>query len=100
MRFTRVVFPAPLGPMTPRKSPRLSWKSTLQTAITPPNDLLRFSTESSISAAILLHLDHGFGLLILAFQETEDAPGQSQDAKYEDDTVNGYPKSAHSPEAL
>ena len=37
---TKVVLPAPFGPMSARISPAASWKSTERTAWTPPKLLL------------------------------------------------------------
>src|SRR5947207_1556222 len=49
MRLTSVVFPEPLGPMTPSTSPRARWKSTSSSARTPPKDRLTDAPSSRIS---------------------------------------------------
>src|SRR5262245_43258316 len=45
------VFPAPLGPMSPRISPAASWSETSQTAATPPNLTEIASSERRVTAA-------------------------------------------------
>src|SRR5574338_1712970 len=48
--FSRVVLPAPLGPMTERISPFRTWTLTRATACTPPKDL---ETSVMSSSALL-----------------------------------------------
>src|SRR6266852_2435197 len=48
-----VLFPAPLGPISARISPALSANDTLRTAWTPPEDLLKSSTASSVGAILI-----------------------------------------------
>ena len=41
-----VLLPDPLGPISPRISPLSTAKSTLSTAVNPPNRLVKFLTSS------------------------------------------------------
>src|SRR5580704_1164690 len=49
-----VVLPAPFGPTSPTISPGATSKPTSSTARKPPNDLHRFSTESTAVIAALV----------------------------------------------
>src|SRR5438093_4416554 len=49
MRLISVVFPEPLGPITPSTSPRARWKSTSSSARTPPKDRLTDAPSSSMA---------------------------------------------------
>ena len=48
--LSRVLLPAPLGPMTPTTSPASIWRSRLSRAVTPPN--LFVSPRASISGMV------------------------------------------------
>src|SRR5438477_647497 len=48
MRLKSVLLPEPFGPMMPRTSPSRTARSILETAVNPPNRLVRFFTSSSI----------------------------------------------------
>src|SRR6476659_9949050 len=48
MRLKSVDLPEPFGPMMPRTSPSLTERSTFDTAVMPPNRLVRFLTSSSM----------------------------------------------------
>src|SRR5256885_10193158 len=45
--LSRVVFPAPLGPMTPKRTPGANSRDTPSRAATRPNDTVRSTTRSS-----------------------------------------------------
>ena len=47
IRLTKVLLPAPLGPMTPSDSPERTSRSTPSTAATPPKRRLKVSTRSA-----------------------------------------------------
>src|SRR5512146_2801538 len=49
MRFNIVVFPAPLGPMSPTTSPSFTEKLTSFTAASPPKSLETFAISSTDS---------------------------------------------------
>src|ERR1019366_3239186 len=50
-----VVLPAPLGPIMERISPRSSVKLTLDTASSPPNRLVTWSSSSNANSGDSLH---------------------------------------------
>ena len=43
--FRSVVFPEPLAPTSPYRSPALSWNEAARNSVRSPNDLARFETE-------------------------------------------------------
>src|SRR6202171_5682666 len=49
IRLSKVVLPDPLGPITPTISPLPMPKETSETAVSPPNRLVRALTSSSIA---------------------------------------------------
>src|SRR6185312_12817778 len=67
---TKVVFPAPFGPMTAWSSPGSMASETLSVATRPPKRLVRPTTERSGSAT--------GALAALARQEPEDATARKQ----------------------
>src|SRR5215470_16494746 len=48
-----VLLPDPFGPMTPRTSPCRTARSTFETAVKPPNRLVRFLISRSIAVSLL-----------------------------------------------
>ena len=53
MQLNTVVFPAPLGPISPKISPFFTSKDKFSTAWTPPKYIHRFCTLSTVSSGIL-----------------------------------------------
>src|SRR6478735_3415300 len=50
MASTKVVLPAPLGPINPTSSPGSTSRSTSTTAWTPPNDTEMFRADRTVTA--------------------------------------------------
>src|SRR4029453_17001872 len=48
-----VVLPAPLGPISPKISPRSTCSETVSSAVTPPNRIVRFESSSRASAIVV-----------------------------------------------
>src|SRR3990172_2170835 len=48
IRLNSVLLPEPFGPMMPCTSPGITARSTSDTAVSPPNRLVRFLTSSSM----------------------------------------------------
>src|SRR5262245_17891113 len=46
MQLMSVVFPEPLGPIRPKRSPALTWSDTRSSAVNPPKRLVNPSTSS------------------------------------------------------
>ena len=53
-QLKKVVLPAPLGPISPMISPRLTRKFTESTAVRPPNRMVTFSATRMGAPASLL----------------------------------------------
>ena len=86
-QWNSVVLPAPLGPISARRSPGATRSVTPSTARSPPNTFARFST--STAALMGLHL---WRLTLRlrdahaqAVDEPDDAVGRPQDRRDEDD---------------
>jgi len=61
MQFMRLVFPAPLGPMTARISFSFTWKSTSTRTCRPPKwSSIRFASRTGTTAFVLLSLPGEF----------------------------------------
>src|SRR5216683_3158883 len=77
--LNRVVFPAPLGPMTPRISPSFSSRSTESTALRPPN---RFETPSARRMTVTVRRLRLQRRLDLGPQEPETARDAEEEAHH------------------
>src|SRR3954468_14966113 len=54
MRLNSVVLPAPFGPIRPRISPSLTTRSTVRTAMSPPNARETFFSSRSTCSVIVV----------------------------------------------
>src|SRR5574341_173509 len=96
IKFTRVLFPEPLGPMTPRASPAFTSKLTSSTARIRPKALESRSTRSRTSAAMVhvLDGDQPLELAVLAGDEAEDALGEADGEDQQHEGVDHHPQRA------
>src|SRR5574344_520812 len=87
MLLKSVVFPAPLGPISPVIIFFSTKKSTLFTAMTPPNSLVRACVSSMLISSLLLRFHPSLlGSLIVSFLSSKDTLRPINHHDYKDKT--------------
>ena len=74
-QLNAVVLPAPFGPIIERISPRSRLKLTSETASSPPNRLVTWSSSSSANSGDSLHRGQRFALTAALELDTARAAG-------------------------
>src|SRR4030042_4690135 len=93
MRFTKVVFPEPFGPIIPRDSPWCRLKFAFSTATTPPNLLLKPTTWSKkVFSITLLDLYQPLKLVIFPLYIMKDSFWQSNHEDDQHKAIKNYPQ--------
>src|SRR5512132_880254 len=90
MTLTRVVFPEPLGPISPRISPSRRSKLTSETAASPPNFFVTPRASSMVMSLdpVRAEVSRELARRELALADhVDEAPGHEQHDENDDETV-------------